>query len=182
MLNELQRTVINHILHHFADYTWREEDEHLQYGWLSSGIADCLYRLESQYQQGKFTKDYVKETLIAAYQHELDIWWRLSCVHFDTKLPPWQDQEESEFGIQPVCADVWLEQFNLATEENQWELNDLYCEKYYHPEFLKLFIKKYAWDIMFPNEDLPNYTVPTSGDIRLLTYPFELSFDELDNR
>jgi hypothetical protein len=182
MLNELQRIVISHILHDFKAYGWREEDEDLQpYGWLSSGIGNCLHRLESQYQQGKFTKDDVKETLIIAYQQDFDTWWSLTSYNFYEDLLPWQEQEDPEGGIQPICGDVWLEHFNLATEENECELNELYSEKYYHPEFLKLFIKKYAWDVMFPNEILPNYTEPTSGDIRLLTYPFELNFDELDN-
>jgi hypothetical protein len=180
MLNNLQKVVMNHILHDFTAYDWDVDDEDKQpYGWLSSGISNCLYRLESQYQQGKFTKDDVKETLIAAYQQDVYIWWSLTSYNVYEDLLPWEDQEEPEDGIQPVCADVWLQHFNLVTEENEWELNELYSEKYYHPEFLKLFIKKYAWDVMFPNEDLPHYTEPRSGDIRLLTYPLALNFEQL---
>ncbi len=117
--------------------------------------------------------------MIAAYQQDVYIWWSLTSYNVYEDLLPWEDQEEPEDGIQPVCGDVWLQHFNLVTEENESELNALYSEKYYHPEFLKLFIKKYAWDVMFPNEDLPNYTEPTSGDIRLLTYPFALNFEQL---
>ena len=180
MLNNLQKVVMNHILHYFRAYDWEEEDEDKQpYGWLSSGISDCLCRLESQYQQGKFTKDDVKETLIIAYQQGLDTWWRFSSYNSKKDLAPWQEQEEPEFGIQPVSTLAWLKYFNMVDEDNELEIWHQYVEEYYHPEFLKLFIKKYAWDVMFPNEDLPNYTEPTSGDIRLLTYPFALNFEQL---
>jgi hypothetical protein len=181
MLRELELDVFGHIFVCFYDYSWNFEDEELHHGWLRTGIYDYLDRLDYQYDQEKFTISDVNNALVNAYKQDDYTWWWLnSYKHSDVKA--WEDQKQPNEGMQFVAACAWLEHFGLINihDDKDWEIIDLYIEKYYHPTFLKLFIKKFVWDVMFPDEALPNYTEPKSGDVRLLNYPFDIDFNDIN--
>ena len=181
MLRELESVVFGHVFFCFIDYSWDFEDEELQYGWLRTGIYDYLDRLDSQYKQGKFTKSDVKDALVNAFKQDDYTWWLMNSYE-NSDVQAWEDQKQPNEGMQFVAACAWLEHFgliNMQDDDKNWDTIDLYIEKYYHPVFLKLFVKKFVWDVMFPNEVLPNYTEPKSGDVRLLDYPFDIDFCDL---
>jgi hypothetical protein len=180
MLRELELAVFEHIFFCFYDYSWDFEDEELQYGWLRTGVYHYLERLDSQYNQGQFTKSDVKDALVNAFKQDDYTWWLINSYE-NSDVQAWEDQKQPNEGMQVVAACAWLEHFGIIdiNDEPNWELEELYIEKYYHPAFLKLFVKKFVWDVMFPNEALPNYTEPKSGDVRLLDYPFEINFNDL---
>ncbi len=106
-------------------------------------------------------KEKLRAEILALYDADWAHWWGVNSV--SETITDKEQQDPFSGGIQCSCHVLWEEAFGDY---------DLDCEEvdHYHPEMLKFLIKRCVWDIFFPGEALPNYTEPSSGDLRLLDF------------
>ena len=133
------------------------------FGQLTLRILDLVERynetVERDYPQNG--KEKLRVEMLALYDADWAHWWGFNSV--SKTITDKEQQDPFSGGIQCSCHVLWEEAFGDY---------DLDCEEedHYHPEMLKLLIKRCVWDIFFPGEALPNYTEPSSGDLRLLDF------------
>ena len=100
----------------------------------------------------------LKKELLSAFDQHLDFWCWLNAVNSHDNCNDANKvyrQRNPEFGIQVLSMTIWDDDYPNSNMTHQ----------FYHPEMLKLLTKKYIWDIVFPNEILPNYQQPTCGEL-----------------
>lgn len=161
MLESKQHEILEWIISVFIDYHVPGDCEETPIGMVQEAIDEYLEGFD--FQGGRFRVVDAKETLISAYQQSTEFWWRLNCYSFNTDSLPHEAQREPDMGVQGACVLFWVEYFGLSKEFMDQDKFDEYFDKY-HPEMLKLLVKCCVWDVIFPGETLPGYTVPTSAD------------------
>ncbi|PCK30198.1 hypothetical protein [Pseudoalteromonas piscicida] len=167
MLDSKQLKIIYWVLLAFRDYYVPGECEETPMGMMQEGIDDYLQGFDIQ--GGRYRVADLKEALVCAYQSDIELWWRFNCYTFNAKPPLHKAQEEDEESVQRACVFFWVEYFGLGKEFLDREQLAEYRDKY-HPEMLKLLVKCCVWDVLFPGETLPGYTVPTSADTSSFDY------------
>lgn len=93
----------------------------------------------------------LKQQLISAFDQHQDFWCWLNAIN-DKDI---YQQKDPEFGIQFLALDLWEEFYPGSNMSHE----------FYHPDMLKLLTKKCIWDVVFPNEVLPNYQEPECGEL-----------------
>lgn len=110
--------------------------------------------LESFIYEGPFHLDKIvlKKAIVEAFQQGDDFWVSLN--------------EESGKGFHITCCELWWGAFPEDDEfREQPHMDDDYAR--YHFVMLKFLVKKLIWDVLYPDEPLPNYQEPTSGKLPL---------------
>ena len=104
------------------------------------------YYSDPEYAEKKMK---LKNELLSVYLQDKEIWHWLNSLGFE--------EYEPEFGVQCAALTLWQETFPDIFYQYEGDID------VYHPEMLKLLVKKSIWDVLFPGEELPNYQEPESG-------------------
>ncbi|PCK29573.1 hypothetical protein [Pseudoalteromonas piscicida] len=167
MFDSKQLEIIYWVILAFRDYYVPDECEETLMGIMQEAIDEYLEGFDIQ--GGRYRVADLKEALVCAYQSDIELWWRLNCGYFDAEPPLHETQAHGHEGVQFACVLFWIEYFGLGKEFLDREKLAEYSDKY-HPEMLKLLVKCCVWDVLFPGETLPGYTVPTSADTSSFDY------------
>ncbi|TMP26819.1 hypothetical protein CWB99_17125 [Pseudoalteromonas rubra] len=167
MFDSKKLEIIYWVILAFRDYYVPGECEETPMGMMQEGIDNYLQGFDIQ--GGRFRIVDLKDTLLCAYQSDIELWWRLNCHDFNAEPPINEVQVEDDLGVQSASVLFWVEYFGLGKEFMDQDKFDEYFDKY-HPEMLKLLVKCCVWDVLFPGETLPGYTVPTSADTSSFDY------------
>ncbi|NRD73828.1 hypothetical protein HQQ94_11380 [Shewanella sp. VB17] len=122
----------------------------LRYGILTEYVEEMYAALDSKYINVDIRQ--LKLEIIAAYDRDASFWQALN-----------QDksgrQYDNDYGFSDIAIRNWEEYFS-----DEFTLFTVWDE-FYHADMLKLLVKVQIWDRIFPNEELPNYQVPKTGQL-----------------
>lgn len=131
-----------------GEFDLPDEDEIPSHGELSN----CVEELVEYYADIKHADEKVrlKQLIISVYLQDKEIW------HWLNSNDGWEENEP-QWGGQCAALTLWQETFPDIFYQYEGDID------VYHPEMLKLLVKKSIWDVLFPGEELPNYQEPESG-------------------
>ncbi|MCL1124556.1 hypothetical protein [Shewanella surugensis] len=132
-----------------------DPDENWEEGYASPMDRPDVKNLYSRFDivAGEYLyidKNELKLQIIQAYTCDDAFWISLN-----------QDVQGKEYedghGFACIGLEIWDQVYPEVTPYLNYDI-----EKY-HPEMLKLLVKRLIWDLVFTGETLPNYTEPTDG-------------------
>ncbi len=105
-----------------------------------------------------YSIDRIKSELTHAYKQNDDFWWMLGGDPLSEDFNEYNSEDAFYESYYISAVSVWIERY---LPEHVYDRIDSSANEY-HPEMLKLLIKKYIWQPLFPHELAP-YQEPASG-------------------